>query len=127
MLPGRISFANPVQPDSVDPENWEDTVRFGLGVDYLVSDDWTLRAGVAYDPTPVQDEFRTARIPDGDRTWLAFGFSYEPSANLSLDFSYVYIFFDDSTINKSTELRGTLRGNYESQVDIIGLQLSWQF
>ena len=123
----RIKFDNPVQPDTVEPENWKDTFRLGLGVNYTVSDAWKLRAGVAYDPGPVREEFTTARIPDGDRTWLAFGFSYQPSSSLSLDFAYAHIFFDDRSINRSTPLAGTLRGKFESQVDIIGLQLSWKF
>ncbi len=32
----RIVFDNPVQPDTVEPENWEDTLRFGLGANYTL-------------------------------------------------------------------------------------------
>ena len=123
----RIQFDNPAQPDTVEPENWEDTLRFGLGVSYKVNEDWKLRAGVAYDQGPVKEEFTTARIPDGDRTWLALGFSYQPSSSLSLDFAYVHIFFEDRSINKSEPLTGTLQGEFTGHADVIGLQLNWKY
>ena len=123
----RIQFDNPVQPDSVEPENWEDTWRLGLGVNYKVSDAWKLRAGVAYDPTPVKDEFVTARIPDSDRTWLTLGTSYQLSSSFSFDLAYVHIFFDDRSINRSTQLGGTLEGEFDNHADIVGLQINWKF
>lgn len=123
----RIVFDNPAQPDSVEPENWEDTFRFGLGVNYLPSDKLTLRTGIAYDPTPVEDEFRTARIPDSDRIWLSFGSSYQISDSFNLDVAYVHIFFDDSTIENSTEVGGNLNGEFNSNADIVSLGLTWKF
>ena len=123
----RIEFDNPAQADSVEPENWEDTFRFGLGVNYLPSDKLTLRTGVAYDPTPVQEEFRTARIPDSDRIWLAFGSSYQISNSFGLDFAYVHIFSADSSINNSTPAGGNLDGEFESNADILSLGLNWKF
>ena len=123
----RIEFDNPAQGDSVEPENWEDTFRFGLGVNYLPGEKLTLRTGVAYDPTPVQNEFRTARIPDSDRIWLSFGSSYEVSDSFSLDFAYVHIFFADSSIDNSTPPGGNLNGDFESSADIVSLGLSWKF
>lgn len=123
----RIKFDNPVQPDSVEPENWEDTFRLGVGLNYSPNDAWTLRTGVAYDPTPIKDEFRTARIPGSDRIWLAFGSSYQVSSSFSFDIAYVHIFFDDSSLNRSTPTGGNLQGEYNNNADIISLELNWQF
>lgn len=123
----RIQFDNPVQPDSVQPENWKDTIRVGLGVNYAASDALTLRAGVAYDQSPVRDEFRTPRIPDSDRVWLALGASYRPSESLSLDFGYAHLFIGDGSIAQVSSAGDTLRGDVESDVDIIGVQLNWRF
>ena len=123
----RIEFDNPAQADTVEPENWEDTFRFGLGINYLPSDKLTLRTGIAYDPTPVEDEFRTARIPDSDRLWLAFGSSYRVSNSFELDFAYVHIFSADSSIDNSTPTGGNLNGEFESNADIVSLGLSWKF
>ena len=55
------------------PENFKDTRKFALGVHYRLDATWTLRAGVAFDQSPVQTADRTPRLPDADRTWLTGG------------------------------------------------------
>lgn len=123
----RVEFDNPAQPDTVQPENWRDTFRFGAGVNYDVSKSLTLRAGVAYDQTPVKDEFRTARIPDGNRTWVSVGASYRPNENLSLDVGYAHLFVDTVPLNEVGSTGERLRGEYRSGVDIVGVQAAWSF
>lgn len=123
----RIEFDNPEQEDEVQPQNWEDIVRIGLGINYKPNDVWTLRAGAAYDPSPIDDQFVTPRIPDSDRFWVSLGAGYRPSDNISLDVVYAHLFFDDREISQSDPVAGNLIGNYESHVDIVGVQLNWQF
>ena len=115
------------------PENWSDSYRYSLGMNYHLDDKLTLRGGVAYDETPVSDMYRTARIPDEDRTWLAFGAQYRLSDKSVLDFGYAHLFMKDARINK-TEFTNlppvtpvTLSGTYESAVDILSAQLTLNF
>lgn len=122
----RVDFDSP-QPDKVVPQNWRDTVRIAAGLTYDISDSWTIRGGVAYDPSPVPQEFVTARIPDSDRTWVSLGLSYEPTDNLSLDLAYTHIFIAGRSINQSEEGAGTLIGSYDNSVDIVGAQVNWRF
>lgn len=123
----RIDFKNPAQPAAIQPENWKDTFRVGLGLTYAANKALTLRAGVAYDESPVKDEFRTARIPDNDRVWLAIGASYRPSPSLSLDIGYAHLFVKDAPINQSGLTEGTLKGEFSGGVDIVGIQVNWRF
>ncbi|MBW4519077.1 MAG: outer membrane protein transport protein [Scytolyngbya sp. HA4215-MV1] len=123
----RIDFENPAQLDRVQPENWKDTVRLGVGVNYAMNDQLTLRTGIAYDPSPVKDEFRTARVPDNDRVWLAVGASYQASPSLSIDIGYAHLFVDKAPINQSSLIEGTLKGTYNNNVDVIGVQVNWKF
>ena len=123
----RVQFDNPVQADTVQPENWNDTYRFGVGANYAVSDRLTLRTGITYDPSPVSEEFNTPRLPGGDRTLLGFGASYRPSKSFNFDIGYTHVFVNDSDINQSSSTAGTLKGTFEGGVDIVGLQVSWQF
>lgn len=123
----RIDFENPRQPDTVQPQNWKDTVRVAVGVNYDVNQALTLRAGVAYDPTPVRDEFRTARIPDGNRTWISVGASYRPSPSMSLDVGYAHLFVPDVSIDQTGATGDRLRGEYSSQVNIVGVQANFNF
>jgi len=107
-------------------ENWDDTYRYSLGANYHLNDRITLRGGVAYDQTPVSDAYRTARIPDGDRTWIAFGGQYRVSDRSTLDFGYAHLFIRDTRINK-TESGVTLSGTYEGAVDILSAQFTHNF
>jgi long-chain fatty acid transport protein len=114
---------------SVTPENWDDSYRYSVGVNYHLNDKLTLRGGVAYDETPVSDTFRTARIPDENRTWIAFGAQYRMSAGSALDFGYAHLFVEDARISKieGTAPPITLSGTYEASVDILSAQLTLNF
>lgn len=124
-------------PDAVQPQNWEDTLRFSLGLSYAASEAWTLRAGLAYDESPVPGrEHRTPRIPDNDRRWLALGASYRPAPGISLDFGLARLFLSDAAIRDTEPTTGglagapignTLDGRYGNRVDLLSAQLSWSF
>ena len=123
----RISFANG-SPDSVTPEEWRNTLRIAFAANYRYSDAWKLRGGVAWDPTPVRDQFRTARIPDNDRTWLSFGAQYKLSDRSSVDFGYAHLFIRNASINKSEPpLGGNLVGTYKNDVNILSVQYNQSF
>lgn len=122
----RVDFQNAV-PDSVTPENWDDATFVSLGATYQPSEQMTVRGGVAFDQSPVPDQFRTPRIPDEDRLWLAFGIGYKITPAISLDASYTHIFVDDSTLNLASASSGTIVGTYDNAVDIFAAQLRWVF
>ncbi|HSO05600.1 MAG TPA: porin [Pelomicrobium sp.] len=116
---------------TVTPQNWDDTWRFAVGANYKYSSALKFRFGVAYDETPTSDAFRTVRIPDESRWWLAIGVQYKMSPNSAIDVGYTHIFVDDPKIDK-TELTpagiGTrVVGEYDASVDVIGVQFSHSF
>ena len=110
-------------------ENWKNTWRFSTGASYHYNDQWTARTGVAVDQAPVKDAFRTARIPDNNRTWLTLGGQYKPSKASTLDFGYAHLFVSASTINQNQAATGagSLVGNYSNSVDIASIQYSYSF
>lgn len=122
----RIRFDNGAA-DNVTQEQWRDTTYVALAVNYKPNDAWKLRLGVAYDPTPVKDEFRTARIPDSDRTWLSVGARYNLSKVSSLDLGYARLFLKDANIQETVTGGGTLTGKYTSHADIISVQFNQAF
>jgi long-chain fatty acid transport protein len=118
----RIHFDNGA-PDSVTPEHWRNTVRVAVGANYRYNDRWKLRGGIAYDPSPVRDEFLTPRIPDADRTWLSVGAQYRQSKDAVWDFGYAHLFVKDSSINKAEPpLGGRLIGDFQNHVNILSVQ-----
>lgn len=115
------------------PENWEDSWFFSLGATWRPTPQWEVDMGIAYDQSPVPDEYRTARIPDSDRTWLALGVGYQVTDSLKLNAGYTHIFVKSASINDSTTLLGgaagidTLKGSYDSQIDIVSVGLNYTF
>lgn len=106
--------------------NWRDTWRFSVGTNYRYNDRLTLRGGVAFDQRAASDTYRTARIPDEDRTWLAFGAQYRMSSRMAIDVGYAHLFVSDARINKP-ENGVTLTGTYDASVDILSAQMTLNF
>jgi long-chain fatty acid transport protein len=128
----RVRFDNG-QADSVTEENWDDSYFFALGANYLLTDSLTVRSGVAYDQTPIPDEFRTARLPDEDRYWVALGATYAFSEMISVDVGYTHIFIRHASIEEDFDaaagpavVPGTLQGEYENSVDIFVVQANFK-
>jgi long-chain fatty acid transport protein len=117
---------------TVTPYNWDDVWRLSLGANYHMNQQWTFRAGVAYDESPIADEFRTPRLPDEDRVWLSFGAQYRHSQQMVFDVGFTYIFVDDPSMNDfggdpTFRRAGLLRGNYDSNVMILSAGLTYRF
>lgn len=113
---------------TVEELHWDDAWRFGLGLSYYHDDHLTLRTGVAYDQSPAGGTtFTTARLPDADRYWVSIGASYVFSDTLKADFGYSHLFVDDSSIRRVGSQQDTLNGAFESDADIISVQMNYRF
>ncbi|MCB4824896.1 OmpP1/FadL family transporter [Roseicella aerolata] len=128
-----VAFDNGRAP-SVTEEKWRDSVFLSIGGEYRWSEALTLRAGFAYDQTPVREADRTPRIPDNDRYWLSVGASYQIHRNVTLSAAYTHIFVDDATVtlrdpgpNNTNLFRGNLDATYRASVDILTAQLRFAF
>ena len=114
------------------PLNFEDSWRVGLGANYLMNEEWTLRVGTAYDKSPVQDAYRTPRLPDNDRIWAAIGVQYKVGKNGAVDFGYAHLFLKDATSSlpnqdSTTPPSGNLVGSYQASVNILSIQIRRSF
>jgi long-chain fatty acid transport protein len=126
----RIDFDSN-QPDSVLTLGFEDQWFYSAGLTYAHSDKLTLRTGVAVDYSPVTDEYRSARTPDGDRTWLSLGGTYNLNDMTSLTFAYTHVMIDDVSVSRDgtgeDAARGTLEADYESSANVFSLALNKAF
>lgn len=125
----KVKIDNPALPTSVTPFDWNNTFRYSIGANYKVHQEWTLRTGASYDPTPVPNaNKRSVRVPDNDRYWLAFGISHIPNRNFRFDFAYTHLFIRGAHISNNDGAGHILRGNYnESSADIFSGQMVWSF
>lgn len=124
----RIQYPDSPQPDSVTTEEWDDTLKLAFGLNYTLNPQMLIRTGIAYEQTPIPNaERRTARIPGNDRRWVAIGMGFKPLKNLAFDIAYAHLFTSKTDINNTYEstvptIQHTLRGSYDSAVDILSLQ-----
>lgn len=128
-----LAVKSPGSPDNVLDLKWKDGWFFSLGAEYRYDPRLSLRAGLAYELTPVPDETRSPRLPDTNRFWLSAGATYAFTPQLSMDLAYTHIFAETAPINLSpldpaNALRGSLVGEVsDGYVDIVSVALRYKF
>jgi len=108
--------------------DYEDGWFFSGGVEYAYTPDTILRAGLAYEESPIDDEIRNVSLPDNERVWLSAGFTTKLTESTKLDFGYSHLFVDDSpiqTFNSQGDL--LFEGEAEGDIDIVTLGVTHNF
>lgn len=123
----RVDFGNPAQPPTIEAENWRNTYFGSVGMDYKLSQQWTLRGGVAFDQTPTRDETRSPRIPDGSRRWLAVGVGYTPMQNVEFNIGYAHLFVDNGNINDLSQTGDHLVGSFDNSGNLLSVSGEYRF
>lgn len=79
--------------------NYKDGHFYSLGAEYQLTPSLAIRAGVAYEDSPVTDRVRTPRLPDNDRIWASVGASYQWNEKITFDLAYTHIFVKNTPIS----------------------------
>lgn len=116
----------------IKEENFDDSWRGALGVTYMLNDEYTLRAGLAYDDGVVTTENRSLSIPDTDRMWYTAGMTYNMTKDTSFDVGYAFIDGREASINKSralgtTGITSTMVGTQSANAHILSVQVNHSF
>jgi len=130
----RLNFDTSL-PDAVIAQDWKATNRYSIGGSYQYNGALQLRAGLAYDQSPVpSDQERIANLPDSDRMWYSFGANYKFNQSLSLDVAYSYVAIKDSSMNNTecvlptcTGSGTTTKADFQSYANIFAAQLNYHF
>ncbi|MDP2562968.1 OmpP1/FadL family transporter [Psychrobium sp. 1_MG-2023] len=80
------------------PEYWQDVWAYSVGATYQVNDQWQIKAGIAEDKSPVNGQYRSARIPANDRTWLTVGANYQNNESWNVDFAAGLMHMKETTV-----------------------------
>ncbi|VEJ54463.1 long-chain fatty acid transporter FadL [Pragia fontium] len=72
-------------------EGFRDAYRIALGTTYYHNENWTWRAGIAFDDSAVPAKNRSISIPDQDRVWLSTGATYNFTKDASVDVGISYM------------------------------------
>lgn len=123
-----VTFGNPAQPAETLTQDWGDSWAMSLGGDYDLTQGTTLRAGVMFDASPVNDAFASPRIPDADRFWINAGITQKVSDRMSVDLGAGYVFLEQRNIAQPTALpenlfRGSLTTGYDTNAFVLSLRV----
>lgn len=122
-------------PPQVSEQRYKDSWSMALGAEYDVSERLTLRAGTMFDQSPITDEFRTTRVPDGDRTWLSAGLSYDIGNRLTASLAYAHVFVKGEPIDRTdtffagtpAAIDTTVRSQSSGDADVVALSIGARF
>lgn len=124
-----VDFENPKQAPVVDPENYRDASFVSLGANYKMNDRLTVRAGTAFDQTPVQNRYRDFRLPDGNRYWISGGATYQLTDGIAISGAYAHLFIDSGSVKQTdiNPLFDTVSAQANVAADIISLSATVKF
>ncbi len=111
-------------------QDYQNTMAYSVGFDYMLNEAWTLRAGYQFDETPTTDERRTTRTPDGNRHWFSAGGTYSLNDQWSFDFSGTYIDIEEESINVTRNIAlnpSQVQADTDGHVFILGAGVNYKF
>ena len=122
--------------------NYRDGWFYSIGAEYAYSPWLTLRAGIAYEQSPIEDSNRDIIVPDSNRVQLSAGATYKYSEKISFDIGYSHLFFEDGTFcianaaanggtshcNAATPATAVLlNGKIDVSADLLAVGLKYKF
>jgi long-chain fatty acid transport protein len=133
-----ISVSAPGRPTLGEAANWSDGWFFSVGGEYDYSPLLTLRSGVAYEISPIDDPTkRLIQVPDNNRVWLNIGASYKcdycrsllHTEETTLDVGYSHVFIQDGGFNDlgpagAPAVAGNVTNAYFDLVSV-GMRSKW--
>lgn len=104
--------------------HWKDSTGYAIGLTHAYSDKLDLRAGIAYDNSPVNPEFRSVRLPSGDRRIASLGAGYKLTPTQTIDVSYTYLDEEKAEVRQAAS---AYSADFHNKASIYGLQFTQKF
>ena len=126
-----VTFANDV-PTSVNPRNYKDASTYRLGTQYKPNDKFAFRAGWYFDESPVRNGYFAPETPRNDSMGFTGGLTYQFNKKLGVDFSFLYLHFDEvdnsyDHYSEGTQDNVSFGGTYKNVVFSPGVGLTYSF
>jgi long-chain fatty acid transport protein len=107
--------------DIVTDLDWSDAMFIKVGVDYKARENFSLRAGYAYQETPIPEHTLSPGNPDSDQHCFSAGLGYT-RGKWVFDGFYTIGFFPDRTVDNAI-----LSGKYKNLIHYFGLSVNYRF
>ncbi len=108
--------------DIADPKLYENAFQIRVGLQYLLSSKFTLRAGYVYDRTPIQENYYSPETPDMNRSALTCGGSIHLTPSIDVDLSYSYVRGQEYTTSYRPE---NFSGTYQTVANVFSFGFSF--
>lgn len=118
-------------PDMVVPIKWDETWRYAVGLFFIPSERWTMRAGVLLDQLPAIDRHARETGTDPLQIGAGAGLNFRPDRSANFTISYTRLFPNESLRQAkrggNPEFSPELPSGWGEGLDLVIAQLSIQF
>lgn len=90
-IPGVLNGTTGI-PMTTVPLRYKDGWIYSVGGEYQVNSQFAVRAGLAFEKSPVDNSNRTVRLPDTDRLYASIGASYDWNEKIRVSAAYSHVF-----------------------------------
>jgi len=108
-------------------EDFSDALRYSVGTDYQYNENLLLRAGIAFDESPVSQQHLSISIPDTDRFWFSFGGNYIIDKNSNVDLGVSIIRGKTQNYTEKDNLGSQWSFESKGHATLIGAQYNYTF
>lgn len=100
--------------------NWHAVFSYSFGTEYKVNDQWRLRVGYFFHQTPIPQGTLDTALPDSSVNSLTLGTGYSLTKNLTLDFAYAAMFYNERKVNNSvgSASGANINGKYNQLINL---------
>jgi long-chain fatty acid transport protein len=118
-------------PAPIDlPFEYDDGWFFSVGGEIDLTQRATVRAGIGYELSPIDDNVRNYRLPYNDGLLLSVGTSYQLDERFSFDIGYSFFSVEDMDILAADaggrEANGPFSGRADTYVHYVAAALKWK-
>ena len=111
----------------VSDRNWDDTWHAGVAAVRVLSPKSFVSVGVAYESSPVKDQYRTVDFPVDEQWKLSASYAWKHNDNLAFSLGATLAFIGDAALEQTAQ-RVTVRGDYDTNMlAILGGTLRYDF
>ncbi len=111
--------------------DYNDGWFFSGGAELDLTPAISVRGGIGYELSPIDDSNRNFRLPDSNRLWLSAGASYKPNARTTFNLGYSYIAAQDgdlfTILGGGPLANGIFSGEAQSHVNLISGSVKVRF
>lgn len=121
-----LAFEFPTTPalNTHSARKYKDVFVYRLGGQYTINPKFTVRAGVAYDRSPVRDGYISPELPDANKFLGSFGLTYNPTEKIAISAYYAY---ENLMERKGTNNETNFSGTYKTIVNVVGVGIHYNF